>query len=459
MADQYDTPHVNEFMIMFSNVRSDDTFILQSVEHEHKEELNNEHNEELNNENYDDLPDLVLVENEEFGSIVNYLQSVGGDNISNEYKEKKEDEHITMPESVIPGTSTLESTIDIDGNIEIKVVYNKQCIICSVCEKLIIGNIISCENSHALCGECIIGMEKANDIRCPWCRSSSRGRNYLIENALKGMIKMCPNKLEGCNHKSYSWCMDEHLEVCKYAEMVCPWCDGYATPNSLYMHAEYCCINKFSLMSCANRIDFIKSEKVKNIFILLDENKSRFLYLEKTDTMCNLLCAQETSDDDNISSLVIKYDIDIGSEHVEEIKNQEIIIPIYEPKKLIQGNILLKSIPLNELINYNNIIIINGYNEVYPVGSRWMTKNKDGKWYRSKICRRSYNPDKVLVRYDLYPTHIYDEWIKLEKGESDRIRSLDSNDERTTDEEYSYYETLNEEERYLFAIERSLDYT
>jgi hypothetical protein len=391
----------------------------------------NYHPEDEVKDDYDDLPELVDEVEERNMPL---------------YKKKG-----------IQGTSDVSSTMDKDGNMEIKVTYDSNSYQCCVCYDGIVGPIVSCDNAHSLCSDCIVGIAKTGDQRCPVCRSNAKGRNYLLENALLGMINICPFAKQGCRHRSYPENMKEHMAVCRYAEIDCPWCEEKTTPFDLQTHTEFKCKKKFSGMSCSNHIDFIKSDKINNVFLVSAMEGSRILYVEKTETDCNLLCIQGTNSEDQINSIVMTYSIGVKSlDDMELTETRKIVLPIHKPEHLIKGRVLMYTISLKELAEQKNIVIT-GFKEKYMTGGRWMAQDNQDSWYRATIRRRMYNPDRVLVKFDNWRDDEHDEWIELRDDKSKRIRPLDANDGRTTSEESRYVENLDEDEQLRLVMERSMD--
>jgi hypothetical protein len=357
----------------------------------------------------------------------------------------------------IQGTSEVSSTMDKNGNMEIKVTYDSNSYKCCVCYDGIVGPIVSCDNTHSLCPDCIVGIAKTGDHRCPVCRSNAKGRNYLLENALKGMITICPFADHGCNHRSYTENMDEHTSICRFAEIDCPWCNEKTTPFDLQTHTAFECKKKFSEMSCSDHIDFIKADKIKNVLLVSAMEESRILYVEKNETECNLLCIQGTNTEDPVNSIVITYVISVKSlDDMMLTETRRIMLPIHKPEHLIKGQVLMHTIPLKELAEKKNIVIT-GFKEKYMTGGRWMVQDNQGSWYRATIRRRMYNPDRVLFKFDGYPSDNHDEWIELRDDKSKRIRPLDANEGRTTREERLYVENLDEEEQLRLVMERSMN--
>jgi hypothetical protein len=372
-----------------------------------------------------------------------------------EVKERKV-VHVTNNKE-IQGTSEVSSIMDKDGNIEIKVTYGPDSYKCCVCYEGIVGPIVSCDNAHPLCSECIMGIKKTGDHRCPMCRSNTKGRNYLLENALLDMIKTCPFTKQGCRHRSYPENMKEHTTICRYAEIDCPWCGEKTTPFDLQTHTESLCKKQFSGMSCSNRIDFIKSDKINNVFIVSAMEESRILYVEKTETDCNMLCIQGTNSEDQINLIVMTYNIDVESlGDMKLTETRKIMLPIHKPEHLIKGQVLMHTISREELAGHKNIVIT-GFKEKYMTGGRWMVLDYQQNWYRATIRRRLYNPDRILVKFNIYPADKYDEWVTITDNKSERIRPLTANDGRTTSEERRHMDNLTEDEQLRLIMERSMN--
>jgi hypothetical protein len=413
-------------------------------------------NDEAKND-YDDLPEMLDVNgNITVGQGVNDKSMMHG--VGSSVDEVEEGKMPLPKKKEIQVTSDVTSTMDKDGNMEIKVTYDFHSYQCCVCYDGIIGPIVSCDNAHSLCSDCIVGIAKTGDHRCPVCRSNAKGRNYLLENALLGMINICPFAKQGCRHKSYPANMEEHMAICRYAEIDCPWCEEKTTPFDLQTHTEFKCKKKFSGMSCSNHIDFIKSDKINNVFLVSAMEGSRILYVEKTETDCNLLCIQGTNPEDQINSIVMTYSIDVKSlDDMKLTETRKIMLPIHKPEHLIKGRVLMHTIPLKELAKKKNIVIT-GFSEKYRKGGRWMAMDNQGNWYRATIIEREYNPDAVLVKFDGYIADKHDEWIDLD-DELTMLRPLDANEGRTTREERQYVENLDEDEQLRLVMERSMNET
>lgn len=344
--------------------------------------------------------------------------------------------------SNMSGVSELTSTMDDDGNIVIGAKYNQDTYRCCVCYEGIIGPIISCNNNHPLCNSCFTEISKTGENRCPICRSVAKGRNYILENALLSIIKPCPYSHQGCSHQLYPENIKEHSGSCKYADIKCLWCESNTTTFDLYIHVESVCTNIFSEMSCSDRIDFIKSDKINRIFIISSMEQSRILFVYKTENDCNLICVQsELSEFNNMTSICMEYKVDTESRCIE--------IPIHTPEHLINKKINNTIIPLDALKDYNNITIT-GFKEKYMIGSRWMIRDNNNLWDSVIIIKRRYNPDRILIKYNEFPSDRYDRWIELDP-EVDNIRPINyinnNNDE--------YDET--DEEQMRLVMERSIN--
>jgi hypothetical protein len=377
-------------------------------------------------------------------------------------EHKSEDEEgerviVHIPKQEIQKTSRVSSIMGNRGDIQINVTYAADSYTCCVCYDRIIGPIVSCDNSHAICSECVMGIEKTGYYRCPICRSNTKGRNFLLENALLGMIKTCPFTKHGCIHRSYPDNMMEHTKICKYAEIDCPWCDEKTTPFDLQTHTESTCKKQFSMVSCSNRIDFIKSGEINNMSIVSAMDPSRVLYIEKTETNCKMLCIQGENTKDQITSIVMTYSTEVESRgDVKLTETRKVVLPIHSPEHLIKGLVYVITISLKELMKQNNIVIT-GFKEKYMTGGRWMVRGIDGNWYRATILRRLYNPDRILIKFDTHPADKYDEWVSLRDNESERVRPLNANEGRTTREEREYTINLTEDEQLRLIMERSMD--
>jgi hypothetical protein len=405
----------------------------------------------------DDVEPPNLVGYDDDDGLPNLVGCDDGDGLPNLVGCDDCDDNVHVPEKKkkIQGTSNVSSKIDNDGNIEIKVIYDSNSYKCCVCNEGIVGPISSCENSHPLCSECIMGIEKTGDHRCPMCRSSTKGRNYLLENALLDMIKTCPFTKQGCRHRSYPENMKEHTTICRYAEIDCPWCGEKTTPFDLQTHTESLCKKQFSEMSCSNSIDFIKSDRITNVYMLSVMEESRILYVEKTKTECKIMCIQGKDRENQINSIVMTYNIDVGSlGGMKLTETRKIMLPIHRPGNLTGGNVLMHTIPLKELAGYKDIVIT-GFKEKYMAGGRWMVEDCKREWYRATILERLYNPDRILATFDNHDTR-WDEWIEITNGESKRIRPLTAKYGRTTREELRYMDNLTDTERVRLIMERSM---
>lgn len=363
---------------------------------------------------------------------------------NNENHHLNPDESLTNITSVsnMSGVSDLTSTMDDDGNIIINAKYNSDTYKCCVCYECIVGPIISCNNNHSLCKNCFTEISKMSEKRCPICRSIAKGRNYILENALLSIIKPCQYSNQGCDHQLYPENIKEHSESCKYADIKCLWCDSNTTTFDLHTHAESVCTNIFSEMSCSDRLDFIKSDKIDKMFIISSMEQSRILFVYKTENDCNLICIQsELSEINNMTSICMEYKVDMESRRIE--------IPIHTPEHLIKKEINTTIIPLDALKDYNNITIT-GFKEKYMVGSRWAIKDSNNEWHNVIITKRKYNPDRIMVKFNEYPSDRFDKWIELD-AEMDNIQPIRIN--------VDAYEDEVDDEQMRLVMERSINET
>jgi hypothetical protein len=364
-------------------------------------------------------------------------------------KSSVEPEEEKTEQKKMAGTSSIESSIADDGSLTVKVVFKADCYSCCVCFEKITGTITCCENFHAMCSSCVAGTEDVGDYRCPYCRSEVRGRNHLLEYALKDKSTVCPNIVNGCKHRSFPDDMDSHRSACRYADIDCPWCEHKTTPFDLSSHVEFDCMDRFYGTSCGDNINFIKSDAIKNIYMVSAEEETRNLYISKGYGVCNFLCIQSSDVGGHDSSIVITYSTGV------EIQ-KKITLPIYTPSDLIAGKIKMHTITLDELGVMDNIKV-SGFRKKYAMGDRFMAKDRYNNWYRCFVDGIRRNPDMILVSYEFYPEPECSDWIILLDGCSDRIRSLDANEGRTTLEEHIYLENLDEEEQLRIILENSLN--
>ena len=362
------------------------------------------------------------------------------DNTDNETKNKG-----------VKGVSGVSSTICENGDVKISAVYDTYSYTCCVCFDRIVGCIISCDNGHPICEQCNTGIASSRDDRCPICRSSSKGRNYLLEMALSNILVSCPFSKHGCTRREYPENIESHASMCIYAEIDCPWCMATVTPFDLNTHAEFKCESMFSEIKCSGRIDFIISDKVNNIYIVSALDSSRILYIQKKKNTCRLLCIYASHTENIEPPVVLSYSSDSKSQ-VRKTLN----IRVHRPEHLIHDNIVITNIPLTDLAEWHNITIA-GFGEKYTVGSRWMLVDICNALQRVTITRRTYIPEMICVKYDILPPGTCDEWIALVNGESSRIRGLDENNGRTTSEDIMYLNNLSDADRLTEIMERSMN--
>jgi hypothetical protein len=316
------------------------------------------------------------------------------------------------------GISSISSTFDDKGNLRINVSYEPDSYNCCVCYDDIVGPILSCENYHSLCQHCNIKIENNGDIRCPICRSETKSRNFLMEHAIKSIVNKCPFYINGCRNESFPVHSENHALSCKYADIKCLWCGENTTTFDLPIHTEFSCRYKFYGMSCPRRIDAIKSNAIENVYIVSQKEESRILYVEKSDGMCNMVCVQAAESEDPSLSILLSYT------NIKTSQNTSIKIPIHRPKDLIEGKVDMFNISLDEL-NDQCDIIITGFSYNFRKDEQWMVQSLQGYWFRSTVIRSMFN--MVLFNFNEHPIDGYQEWINLNMGESERIKSLDTN--------------------------------
>ena len=311
--------------------------------------------------------------------------------------------------------------------IEFTVKYNYTCCICLERAR---APIMSCGHMHIVCGECKKNIDRCTGCKnkeketpcdsckyvankCPVCREQMI-RNSALEKILEEFLIPCDNNL--CRARVYPEDLEEHKQECPYTDIRCLWCNKKTDPLNLPVHCSFDCEMKFCEMGSGEKVDWIKSKKINNVYIRAEACKSRCLYIFKDEKLSQITftCIQtEDYDSEDVREVVISYG---------ETKSQKLAIPLNTRVDLIAGRI--KSITINNenLAKMENLRLSH-FTDKYRVGSRWIFQDNNEQWFTGVVIKRKFNPSSVDVKYDRFPDPKHNETIETSSG---RIRDLDN---------------------------------
>jgi len=125
--------------------------------------------------------------------------------------------------------------------------------ICNICTKVLRDpHLTECCGQH-FCGSCIEHWTSQNEV-CPICREGKFV--HILNKALKREINIlevhCINHEKGCKWKNEVVNLENHLEVCEYAEVECSnKCKHRLIRNRLGKHLRSeCLLRKYTCIHC-----------------------------------------------------------------------------------------------------------------------------------------------------------------------------------------------------------------
>lgn len=381
--------------------------------------------------------------------------------MSNNCENEDHGESKMQSQSTVEKPKGTQSEMDQDGNINVQLFYNADCYKCCICYDNIIGHIFSCEHNHSTCQSCHISMSAANNVKCPVCRTSVRGRNHILEKIMLKYIAGCENKR--CLYKNYAGAIREHMKQCDYSTIKCIWCDKKVTPRDIGTHAEFDCEMKFSQVSCSDKIDFIKSDSSAKNIVIDSLSTGLSLYIEKTDNEYNFVCIQTNHSHSDLEFINLSYSILFSAFDFGVSETCTVRLPVHRSSDLIDGKIYVHAIPNDKLKTYTNITV-SGLTEKFEIGSKWSILDKQKSWYDAKIVSVKYGPYRVLFKFDKYPRDKYDEWVNIKEEASYRIRpriadrpNSGLSDMEMPESVHRRIGAVSEEELLKIVMERSMD--
>ena len=98
---------------------------------------------------------------------------------------------------------------------------------------------------------------------------------------------------------------------------------------------------------------------------------------------------------DEVSLTYVKY---LGSSTDAVTVNVTMKLPIHGPRQLISGEILIKTLLTSNVDKSCSSINID-VNDVYIVGTKWKIRVAGDNYIHGEIVRRTYSPNKALIRY------------------------------------------------------------
>ena len=314
-----------------------------------------------------------------------------------------------------------------DGIIKLNIQYNPETYKCCVCGDNITGKITSCYSLHSLCSSCIEGMEKEYDYKCPVCRSEDKFNNYILELAIRQILKPCP--LDGCECKLFEEDLYEHINQCHFNNIECFICGDKCLVGNVISHIK----NKHNIIEYSGSLDL---SKINDYYILSSKiEKSRIMIIKKIDDKFEFNCIQINDCNDNCTY--------IGTNKQD--------IYINRPIDIISGNI-------KKTVIATSNITLDGFDEQYKTGTKWMCKLPNDVWVRGVIVKRSYNPNTVTFKYNLYLNIVSYYEIPLIDGESQYIKPLESvNNNRTTIEEIQHRASMDNDDLMVYMIDVSME--
>ena len=110
---------------------------------------------------------------------------------------------------------------------------------CPVCMQYMVPPIKLCTNGHNICSKC-----RGTVKRCHTCRAEfSETRNMALENIARRLKYSCANRQRGCLELFSIEHINEHLAVCIYGKITCPFklnrnCSWNGFKSDLKEHAK-----------------------------------------------------------------------------------------------------------------------------------------------------------------------------------------------------------------------------
>lgn len=289
-----------------------------------------------------------------------------------------------------------------------------------------------CSNNsnHYICGNC---KDKVN--KCPICRNTDFKRDIEMELEIKKNLTKCENK-----YCDYMIVPNDttHYETCKFRQITCPECKKQCVYDDLVEHLrkDFEDEGVYNVFLFVNSIERSTFGDGSGLYIIHNQNfKDRTFLIIVGETVKFLYI------DNNVNYLP-KCEVYFYNKQ----ENKEFVIEV-ETTNTESENINYKCMSIVEFILMCENIQIQAFEpDKYKIGQRCMVI-KNNNVYRGIVLDHFYNPESILVEYE-----IRDLTFSLFIVEQFDINSnLISNEDGYTSFEYrTIMGVLNEEEQIEF---------
>ena len=264
-----------------------------------------------------------------------------------------------------------------DDSLNISIPIRKDHYTCCVCFDEIENNIYSCINYHSMCKICDRSLKKRS---CPLCRNTDIRRNHILEYAVDKLKIKCPNKC--CGKTMFKEKLNCHIMQCKYSKIKCKYCTTSVTIKDYVNHLKNNCLIKFNQVKPFEKITLTD----KNIIVRSENTQNLVMCIHDKELYCF------TDGNREFNSNYIYFKI-LGND-----KNRVIYIKLFvnNIEELIHGKHNTYTLLDNERTKK---LKFSSFVDNYKVGTKCMICNKYGAWKESIVIKKSFKPERILIRY------------------------------------------------------------